>query len=151
MVQSPIKPHEVRARLCERISWGNMATSNLLKVGATTIELLVFNARRRACHFDAVMLAFSCDFREVCAVPARGAAVGGDSSWPQLSYIWLALASYQWFSWLNRIAATQLSAKYEGGRDRDEGEMGRRRSRKRLPNFTQDRFRPKNISYLWRR
>lgn len=63
-----------------------MATSNLLKVGATTI-VLVFNVQRRACHFDAKMLALSTSLRDVCEVSAGGSAVGNDSGWPQLSYI----------------------------------------------------------------
>lgn len=63
-----------------------MATSNLLKVGATT-TVLVFNVQRRACHFDTTMLALSSSLRDVCAASAAGSAVSNDSGWAQLSYI----------------------------------------------------------------
>lgn len=63
-----------------------MATSNLLKVGATTI-VLEFNVQRRACHFDTTMLALSSSLRDVCAASAAGSAASNDSGWAQLSYI----------------------------------------------------------------
>lgn len=72
-----------------------MATSNLLKVGTTLIQLFVFNARRSACHLCSVMLSFSSNLNKEYTAFVRDCAVSVDFSWRQLSYIWLTLATYQ--------------------------------------------------------
>lgn len=101
----------VRARFYERISWGNMATSNLLKVGSTSIQLFVLSVRGIACHVCSVLWAFSSGVNEQYAAPVYGRPVGVYFSVEQLSCIWLTLATYQWFSWLHRKATTLLNVK----------------------------------------
>lgn len=61
-----------------------------------------------------VMLAFSSNLNEQHAALGRDCAVSVDFSWKQLSYIWLTLATYQRFSWLNRKATRQLNVKERG-------------------------------------
>lgn len=85
------------ARFHERISWGNMASSNLLKVGSTSIQLFPFIARFAACHLCGVMLAFSCNINQHHTAPVRDCAASFDLSCEPLSYIWLTLAAHQWF------------------------------------------------------
>lgn len=104
----------VRARFYERISWGNMATSNLLKVGSTSIQLFVLSIRGIACHVCSVLWAFSSGVNEQHAAPVYGRPVGVYFSVEQLSCIWLTLATYQWFSWLHRKATTLLNVKGNG-------------------------------------
>lgn len=72
-----------------------MATSNLLKVGPTSIQLFLFNAGETACHVVSVKLAFSSNLNEQHTGVEHDRAVSVDFSWELLSYIWLTLATYQ--------------------------------------------------------
>lgn len=72
-----------------------MATSNLLKVGPTSIHLIVLNAVKSPCHFSSAVLAFHRTLNEQRTAPVRDSAASGDFSGGQLTYIWLTLASQQ--------------------------------------------------------